>query len=292
MKKSSLLRSAIVATAITLALPMAAHAHRAWLLPSSTVLSGSEWVTVDAAVSNDVFQLKLGSLALNKVYILAPDGTELPAQNLTTTGKLRNSFEFKPAASGTYKPVVVNETLVATYTIGQNNRRWRGKAENFAKEIPADASNVNVSLAQARYETFITVGKPDDAVLKPANKGLELVPLTHPNDLFAGDTTQFQFLLDGKPAADLDVTVIPGGARYRDKLGDVRLRTDANGKFSVTWSTAGLYWLNASEDNGELQVAGPGSAVAIKPSHALPVGTIDKPTRRASYTATLEVLSP
>ena len=39
-----------------LGLPLSAQAHRAWMLPSATVLSGDEvWVTVDAAVSNDLF---------------------------------------------------------------------------------------------------------------------------------------------------------------------------------------------------------------------------------------------
>lgn len=32
-----------------------AQAHNVWLLPSTTVLSKSEWITVDAAVSNDLF---------------------------------------------------------------------------------------------------------------------------------------------------------------------------------------------------------------------------------------------
>ncbi|MET0445126.1 MAG: hypothetical protein ABW151_11185, partial [Pseudorhodoplanes sp.] len=38
-------------------LPLSAQAHRAWLLPSATVLSGDGdlWVTVDAAVSNHQF---------------------------------------------------------------------------------------------------------------------------------------------------------------------------------------------------------------------------------------------
>jgi len=290
MKNTSLLRMTLAATALALALPMAANAHRGWLLPSSTVLSGAEWIAVDAGISNDVFAFKLGPLPLNKLRIVGPDGKDITPENLNTSGKTRNSFEFKPSAQGTYKASVTNETLVATYTQGKNNKRWRGKAENFAKEIPADATNVNVSLAQANFVTFVTVGKPSDAVLKPINVGLELVPLSAPNDLYAGETTQFQFLIDGKPATNLDVSIIPGGARYRDKVGEIRTRTDAEGKFSVAWANAGMFWLNASEDNGELQVSGPGSAVAIKPSHALPVGTIDKPTRRASYTATLEVL--
>src|SRR5690554_7536764 len=44
------------ALALALCLPLSANAHRAWMLPSATVLSGEEpWITVDAAVSNDIF---------------------------------------------------------------------------------------------------------------------------------------------------------------------------------------------------------------------------------------------
>ena len=44
------------ALALALSLPFAAQAHKAWLQPSQTVLAGnSPWVTVDAAVSNDLF---------------------------------------------------------------------------------------------------------------------------------------------------------------------------------------------------------------------------------------------
>ena len=42
--------------ALAVCLPLSAQAHRAWMLPSATVLSGEEpWITVDAAVSNDLF---------------------------------------------------------------------------------------------------------------------------------------------------------------------------------------------------------------------------------------------
>ena len=39
--------------ALCVGLPLSAQAHRAWLLPSATILSGGEdlWVTVDAAAS-------------------------------------------------------------------------------------------------------------------------------------------------------------------------------------------------------------------------------------------------
>ena len=42
--------------AMSLCAPLGAQAHRVWMLPSATVLSGDDvWVTVDAAVSNDLF---------------------------------------------------------------------------------------------------------------------------------------------------------------------------------------------------------------------------------------------
>ena len=104
-------------------------------------------------------------------------------------------------------------------------------------------------------------------------QGLELKPVTHPNDLFAGEAAEFVFLLDGKPAADVEISVIPGGNRYRDELGEMKAKTDKDGKVSITWPEAGMYWMEAelTTDNG-----------------------VSKPAteRRASYSATLEVLAP
>ena len=261
---------------------MAAHAHRAWMLPSATVLSGNEpWVTVDAAVSNDLFYFEHNALRLDGLAIIAPDGSAAAAEN-KSTGKYRSTFDVKLTQKGTYKLTMVNDGLSASYKVGTENKRWRGSAETFAKEVPADAKDLNVSRNQSRMEVFVSSGKPSDTVLKPTGAGLELVPITHPNDLFAGDTSNFRFLLDGKPAADIEVTVIPGGIRYRDQLGEIKVKTDKDGKFSVKWPTAGMYWMSAN--NGGPQM---GASAAPKT-----VGTLDKPIRRVSYTATLEVLQP
>ena len=285
MKKSSMWRVAALAVSLSVALPMAAHAHRAWMLPSATVLSGNEpWVTVDAAISNDLFYFEHNALRLDNLAVIAPDGKTVEAEN-KSTGKYRSTFDVKLTQKGTYKLTMVNDGLSASYKLGNENKRWRGTAENFAKDIPADAKDVNVSRMQSRMEVFVSSGKPTDTVLKPSGTGLELVPITHPNDLFAGDTSNFRFMLDGKPAADIEVTLIPGGIRYRDQLGEIKVKTDKDGKFSVKWPTAGMYWMSAS--NGGARVEG-GAANAAPQA----VGTIAKPVRRVSYSATLEVLQP
>lgn len=260
---------------IALALPTASHAHRAWMLPSATVLSGQEpWVTVDAAVSTDLFYADHNALRLDGLTIVAPDGARAAPENLAT-GKFRSTFDLKLAQPGTYKLAVVNDTLLASWKQGTETRRWRGTAEGLAKDVPADAAELRVTRSQSRAETFVTAGKPSDRALQPQGQGLEMVPVTHPNDLLAGQPATFAFLLDGQPAAGLEVTVIPGGIRYRDKLGESKVVADADGRVRITWPAAGLYWINASHGGAGMQA---------------PAGTRAQPARRASYSATLEIL--
>lgn len=280
-------------TALTLAvcLPLSAQAHRAWMLPSATVLSGEDpWITVDAAISNDLFYFEHFPMRLQDIgdistqpagqrarqpavlKVMAPDGSEVKTQN-GAIGRYRTTFDVHLQQKGTYKLAVANQGLFASWKENGETKRWMGKPEDFAKQVPAKADELKVSQNNSRMEVFVTSGAPTETVLKPTGQGLELSPLTHPNDLFAGEAADFVMLLDGKPAAGVEVSVIPGGNRYRDDLGEIRTSTDAKGKFSVTWPTAGMYWLEA-ELKTDKNVTAPASE------------------RRASYSATLEVLAP
>lgn len=140
-------------------------------------------------------------------------------------------------------------------------------------EIPAGATDLNLTESQGRNEFFVTAGSPTDTVFKPTGKGLEMVPETHPTDLVANEPGRFRFLVDGQPASGLKVTVIPGGQRYRDGEQAQELTTDASGAIAVSWPVAGFYWLNASLGDDK-----PAAARATR--------------RRMSYTATLEVVAP
>src|SRR3546814_16945663 len=103
MKTSFLLRTVALAVSLSAALPMAAHAHRAWLLPSATVMSGNDpWVTVAAAVSNDLFYFEHNALRLNGLTVLAPDGKAIAASH-ENTGKYRNTFAVELTKAGPYR---------------------------------------------------------------------------------------------------------------------------------------------------------------------------------------------
>jgi uncharacterized GH25 family protein len=288
--RTSLKIAVAAALGIATLLPLAAHAHRGWLLPSATVLSGDNaWVTVDAAVSNDLFYFEHQPMRLDNLKVFGPDGKPVDAQN-AATGRYRSTFDVKLSSPGTYRISMLNDSANASYKLGTETKRLRGSLESIRKDLPADAKEVSVSRNQSRLDVFVTQGKPTDTVVKPTGSGLELVAYTHPNDLVAGDAGKFALVIDGKPAAGITVNVIPGGIRYRDKLGEIKVVTDKEGKFSVNWPEAGMYWMNASwpARGGDDEDDAPAAGARRQPQG----GTIDAPARRSSYTATLEVLAP
>lgn len=268
MKKFALPALAVLAA---LAAPMAAHAHRGWMMPSSTVLSGdAAWVGFDAGASNGVFIADHAPLRLSpaSLVILAPDGSTGAAANLMQ-GAYRSTFDVNIDKQGTWKVANVSAGMSASYQIAGETRRWRGTAADFATAIPAAATNVSAQVNNNRLETFITLGNPTETVFTPTGQGLEMVPVTHPNDLVAGEAATFTLLKNGRPAADLEVTVARGGLRYRDNPEEMTVRTGADGTFTVTWPEAGMYWVNTTQ-------------------RAEAVGTA--PAQSMQYTAVLEVL--
>lgn len=265
--KTSLKIAVLVAALST---PLSALAHKAWLQPSATVLSSDEWITVDAAVSNDLFFFNHVPLRAEALSVTAPDGSPVEPANVHT-GKLRTVFDLQLTQPGTWRLAVINQGLFASWEENGQMRRWRGNAGTFASEVPATAAKLQVTESVGRIETYVTAGNPDTRVFAVSGKGIELQPITHPNDLFEGEEASFRLLLDGKPASGLEVEVVRGATRYRNHQEEIRVTTDAEGVFRVTWPAPGMYWLETSHQDDKASVPQASS-------------------RRASYVLTLEVL--
>lgn len=260
---------ATLAALSSLLVSIDSHAARAWLLPSQTILAKSGgWVAVDAAMADDLFSVNQAAMNVDTLIITGPDGKPVAPQNVAKS-RTRSSFDLELRQAGTYRVSVVDDAVVARWEEDGKPKRWRGNATELTAGIPPNAAKLEVEQVLRRTETFVSVGTP--SALTAGGKGLELVPVSHPNDLYAGEPARFRFVLDGKPATNLEVTVIGGGTRYRDAPNELRLRTDANGEVTVQWPAAGLYWLDASIQD-----------------QAASVPNVKR--RRATYNATLEVL--
>jgi uncharacterized GH25 family protein len=280
------LKISLAAAAALAAIAAPSAAHRGWMVPSATIFSGAEdTVTVDAGASNDVFFPDHRPMALDGVKVWAPDGSEEKIQN-ASVGRVRSTFDVVLNKPGTWKIGTAQSGVQGSFKVDGADYRLGGRRGpagaapaggprfvNSVDEIPANATNVELTESGSRNEMFVTAGAATDKVYQPTGKGLEMVPVTHPAELVQGEAARLKFLVDGKPASALNVTIVPGSKRYRDSDGAVELTTGADGVLTVTWPEAGMFWLNASVSDKNPTVA---KATA----------------RRLSYTATLEVMAP
>ncbi|MBN7798077.1 DUF4198 domain-containing protein [Parahaliea mediterranea] len=252
-----------------------AQAHRAWILPAATVLSSEDpWVTFDAAISNDIFHPDYHALGLEGVEVAGPNSEAVALQN-PHTGKYRSTFDLALARAGTYKVYRASNGPTATWTENGERRRWPGRGASpapgdFEREVPMDAQDLKITQSSWRIETFVTAGQPNETALAPGNIGLELVPVTHPNDLYVGEPASFRLLIDGEPAAGAKVSVLAAGMRYRDSQLAIELTADEAGLVVIDWPRAGMYFLEA--DYADDRARAPATA------------------RRGAYAATFEVL--
>ncbi|MCJ2178302.1 DUF4198 domain-containing protein [Novosphingobium album (ex Hu et al. 2023)] len=315
MRFNSLL-AATAAVCSAIATPALAHSQ--WLLPSTTILSGTgNGVTVDAGASTSPFFADHVAMNLDDVKVWEADGTEGKIDN-PARGRYRSTFDVMVDKPGTWKIGVEQSSVSGSFML--DGEMWRvgsmrgrppmgaglrpgapgGEAPGgrpgqggpggpppeggrgrfdpahvlaTPADIPANATDVKLSERISRNFIFVTADAPTMTVFKPVGKGLEMEPITHPGSLVADEEGQFRFLVDGKPAAGVAVTVVPGGKRFREAEEAQELKTGADGVLHVKWPIPGMYWLSAELDDHH-----PGDPRAAE--------------RRMSYTTTLEVVAP
>ena len=287
------------ATALALAVAVPATAHRAWFVPSTTILSDvGSFITVDAAISNDLFYADHQPMNTDGVKVWAPDGSSGGAIQNVARGKYRSTFDVEINKPGTWRIGTMDSNVGGTFKVGGEDwsvGRRRGppgamagagpaggpprpagapiRAVATVAEIPADATDVKLSETLSRNEFYVTAGSPTKTIFAATGKGLEMVPETHPDELVANEKGRFRFLIEGKPAADLKVLVVPGGKRFRAGEDAQELKTGADGIVTVSWPVAGIYWINATASDAN--------------------STVPRATqRRMSFTATVEVPAP
>ena len=186
MKRTHLAALILIASSV-------ASAHNVWIRPSSTQLSGEkDYVTIDNGASDIPFDVNHRGRPAENLHAYAPDGKEIEKENLMA-GKLRTSYDAKLTQQGTHRFTDELHFIQFNYDDGGKSVRWRGSPEKYQKENPmADKKREKYKQLTLNTETFVTLGEPTAEVLKPAAKGLDLEYLTHPNELYAGETAKFR----------------------------------------------------------------------------------------------------
>jgi hypothetical protein len=291
----------IFALAVLVLAPLGVQAQIIWIATSATQIDKDvreAYVSIDASASGEAF-VERNPVPVEALTAIDPDGNAVTLEN-KLAGKTRSTADLKLSKPGTYKIGIETQNVSVSYRLppgspnappaggssgpggGNGMVRKQLSTEEFKTfKLPDDATQVRITKNLRRVETFVTYDRPTTGVFKTSGVGLELIPITHPNDILPQQKASFRVLLNGKPLPDFSITAVPAGQLYRGVVKELRATTDAQGVAAFTVPDGGRYWLAASYPaRGALNAP----AAATDPNPA-PV-TVDAYT----YGASLEVL--
>jgi len=234
--------SALSAASLSAYVP--AYAHSPYMLPSNFQLgTRSATISVDAALTDNFF---IPDIAYGKhpFSVTGPDDVtvQIPEADIHQL-PTRTVVEHKlaDAKPGTYR-------ITAGPRTGNPSRSWEINGETKRvrdpnEVMPAGAVLKTHTQSVALAEAYVTVGRAEEgaAVPKPTGKGLEFVPISHPNRLTLGGKFEFAVHYDGKPLADHAVTLVHSDMDFSGRSHRESLKTDASGRVSYALDKSGVY---------------------------------------------------
>ena len=261
--------SAITAFAFALnsVVTSTAYAHARWVIPSHTVISGDKpmAVSIDYSISNDIFHPDMAFGGAPLADIIAPKGhatkpimsflAKTLAQVTTPNGDTqvlnsvdlgrKSSTYFTARTAGTYRVDIAQPTIDITLFKSKNgeNQRLFGSYESVKSKLPTGATNIESLQLINRIQTFITFNQTSKKNVAHSGEGLELKHNTHPNELFSGEKSTYQLLLNGKAlgAKNSHIKITKGGTRFRNQRNSIEPTLSEKGQFEITWPEAGFY---------------------------------------------------
>lgn len=238
--------AALIGGLLAALVPWFAQAHTAYLAPASFEPVHGNRVTLDAAFAEAFFVPEV-VFDDSRFVVLGPDGAGVPAQSVHRL-KTRAVIEHTLDGKGTYR-------FSSGPRLGAVFRTWEvdGKTESTrdpAKPLPAGARLLAHYQSLNLAESYVTLGAPSRAALKPYGSGLEIVPVTHPSDLYTGERFVFEVHFDGTPLAGATIEIFPATGDGRSKQAAAKLTSDAAGQATFALTRAGT-WLAVVRHRGK-----------------------------------------
>lgn len=265
--------------ALLSSLPVISSAHTIspFVLPEVFDTKASQNVSFQSALTIEKFFVP--SMNFKTTYLITePDGQQ-KAINPAASLKRFNVAEFDLPKEGTYrirtqdaignsgKYALVDGRWLRVRTVRAPDANAAPKTEQKAPaaqaevkpsapaqpprmitsdKVPANAQTLEVT-NHIIAESFVTKAKPSK-IPAVTNKGFELKLITHPNELYAGDSLKAQVLYNGKPVPNLELDVFKGATSYdvSAKREQPHAKTNAKGEVEVKFDQAGIYLISAA----------------------------------------------
>lgn len=235
MRPVPMLRTLLLAAGLAAG---AAHAHTPFLLPTNFDVQPKGTIGVDAGFTEKFFtsDVAFGNTAFT---IVMPSGERIPFGDIHQF-KGRTVAEQKlPDEKGTYR-LSTGPRLGAVFRTWERNDKTES-ARDPQQATPPDAKLLSHYQSLSISEAYVTAGKPSEKALAPTGKGLEIVPITHPSDLFVGEKFEFSVQFDGKPLANQKVGIYRSPMDLASQSILQNISTDAEGKAVLPLTKAGIH---------------------------------------------------
>lgn len=235
MKRPFMLRTLFAASCLVM---LTAHAHTPYLLPSSFDVQPKETIGVDAGFTEKFFvpDVAFGDTAFS---IVTPEGARMPFGDIRQLKQRTVAEQKLPDEKGTYR-LSTGPRLGAVFRTWERNGKTES-ARDPQQAVPADAKLLSHYQSLSISEAYVTAGKPSAKALAPLGKGLEIVAVTHPNDLFVNEKFDFIVQYDGKPLPNQKVSVYRSPMDLASQSTVQHLATDAGGKIALPLTKPGIY---------------------------------------------------
>lgn len=217
------------------------YAHTPYLAPMSFEASNRGVVTLDASFAEKFFVPELAFN--NSIYtVVTPKGKTINPNSLIKTN-LRMVVEHTLKDEGTYR-FSTGKRLGRVFKTYELDGK-RKSLNNPNDPIPKGGKLLSFFQSLTMAETYVTKDGPNNNALKAYNKGLEFVAVSHPNELFVGETLSMLSLFNGNPLTDLNVDIFQANDQFSDEKPSVTLTSNTKGEFSFTPEKKGVYLLRA-----------------------------------------------
>ncbi len=262
--------------ALLTSLPVLSHAHTMspFLLPEVFDSKAAQSISFQSAITVEKFFVP-GNNFKTSYVITEPDGQQKPVTAVATLKRF-NMAEFDLPKEGTYR-IRTQDAVGNAGKYALIDGRWlrvrpvRTGMQNPAPAKPAETATAQKAAAPTQpprmiaadqvpanaktlevpnhliAESYVTKGKPS-AIPAASKQGFEFKLLTHPNELYAGESLKAQVLVNGKPVPNLEIDVFKGASSYEPnaKREQPHVKTNAKGEVEIKFDQAGIYLITTS----------------------------------------------
>lgn len=214
------------------------QAHTPYLAPTSFEPVMGKMASFDASFA-EAFFVPEAAFNNSVFQVTSPDGSSSKPDQVVVM-KTRVVIEHKLEQEGTYR-LSTGARMGAVFVIYQLDGKEK-RAMDPTEALPKGAKIKQHFQSITRADTYISRKNPSNGALKVEPQGFQILPISNPNELFAGEEFQLKILLDGKAMAEQEIKAYPANGSGKPEA--ISFNSNADGLVALKLS-AGKYLLRA-----------------------------------------------